>query len=123
MALIARFWLGDDVEPEYQSLAAVARRRRTRSRALVEMVYGQLLMARRRPGAMAHLERAFAEARHLLAPEDYFIVLKRHSLLAQLPPIEASQGEALDALLTTARVIARLAGQRRRAHDSGDTSA
>ncbi len=120
-AMLAHATLGDDVEAEYERLAALAARRHTRAQALVELVYGQILMSRRRAGAMVHLDRGFALARHLLAPDDYFVVLKRHALLALLPPADLP-GAPLADLLTTARVMARLGIRREpHPHDPGDT--
>jgi len=119
--LVARFWLDEPVEESYQSLAALARRRRThRAGALLELVYGQLLAARRLPGAMLHLERGFAEGRNLLAPGDYFTVLKRNALLRQLPPTHDSAAHELQELLTTARVIERFTGGRTRGISGSD---
>lgn len=86
--------------------------------ALVELVYGQLLVARRREPAMAHLERGFMLAARLLPPEDYFVVMKRHELLRLLPLTPAGGGpEKLDVLLDEARVIERL----RRGHRDAGT--
>jgi hypothetical protein len=120
-AMLAHAALGDDVQAEYESLAALTSRRSTRAQALVELIYGQLLITRRRPGAMVHLERGFALAKHLFAPEDYFVVLKRHTLLALLPPADLP-AETLANLLTTARVMARLGAHRKRApHEPNDT--
>ncbi|MCK9529802.1 MAG: hypothetical protein M0R77_04465 [Gammaproteobacteria bacterium] len=120
-AMRAQAALGEDVEAEYERLAALVVRRHTRAQALVELVYGQILMSRRRTGAMRHLDRGFALARHLLAPEDYFVVLKRHALLALLPPADLPCAPLAD-LLTTARVMARLGARRNPPpHDPGDT--
>lgn len=120
-AMLAHAALGDDVEAEYERLKALAARRPPRAQALVELIYGQILMAARRPGAMLHLDRGFALARHMFAPEDYFQVLKRHSLLALLPPADL-RAEPLEDLLTAARVMARLGARRTPPpHDPGDT--
>lgn len=119
--LLARAALGEEVEPEYQRLAALTALRGTRARAAVELVYGQVLMTRREAGAMVHLEKGFALARHLFAPADYFVVLKRHTLLALLPPA-ALPPEPLADLLIAARVMARLGARRAPArHDASDT--
>jgi hypothetical protein len=111
--LIARFWEAEPIADEYAKLAALARRRHSpRARALLELIYGQLLSARRLPGAGLHLEQGFAEGRNLFAPADYFVVLKRHALLRLLPPGEGAAMD-LEGLLTTARVIERMGGGRR----------
>lgn len=120
--LVAHHWLGRPLEGDYQRLALAARGT-AHGRALVELIYGQLLMSRRLRGAMRHLERGFSLAHALLAPADYFLLLKRHSLLGRLPlgkqPLPA---ESLHGLLATAAVIARLQPQQRpkRAHDPDD---
>ncbi|MFA5529862.1 MAG: hypothetical protein WDA11_04250 [Thiohalomonadaceae bacterium] len=120
-ALPARAALGEPIEQDYERLTALTARRGTRARALVELVYGQVLMTRRRPGAMAHLNQGFALARHLFAPGDYFVVLKRHTLLALLPPADLPP-EPLDGLLTTARVMARMGVRQNQVrHDANDT--
>jgi hypothetical protein len=112
--LIARFWLGEPVEHDYQNLAARLQQRRSpRAQALLELIYGQLLLAQRRRGALLHLDRGFAESRHLFAPEDYFVVLKRHALFRTLPAEADGPPLDLEDLLTTARVIERLQGHRR----------
>ena len=82
-----------------------------RQRAMLELCFGQLLIARKCRSAWLHLDRGFALAAHLLEPEEYFSVLKRHELLRQLPVAPgASEGASLEALLNEARVIARLRG-------------
>jgi hypothetical protein len=114
--LVARFWLGEPAENDYQGLTARLQHRHSpRARALLELIYGQLLLARRRRGALVHLDRGFSEGRHLFAPGDYFVVLKRHSLFRMLPAEAEGAPLALEDLLTTARVIERLQGNRRRA--------
>lgn len=125
LRLIALHWLGEPIEGHYQHLMS----RRSRSlhlEILKPLIYGQLLISRRREGAMAYLDLAFQQARLLLRPEDYFVVLKRHQLLQTLPPGETqSKGETLTSLLTTAAVIERMKeSQRERLsfkHDPNDT--
>jgi len=107
--IIFRFWAGQDVEPDYGNCLALAED--DRQRALLELCFGQLLIARKCQSAWLHLDRGFALAAHLLEPEEYFSVLKRHELLRQLPlGPTASEGSSLEALLNEARVIARLRG-------------
>ncbi|MDE2089269.1 MAG: hypothetical protein KGJ12_04550, partial [Gammaproteobacteria bacterium] len=89
-----------------------------RDQALVELVYGQLLMSRKLYGAMEHLTAGFARAANLFAPDEYFSVLKRHALLGHLSLSERpSAPQDLASLLTEAAVIRRLetrgAGQHR----------
>lgn len=109
--LILRYWARDPVEAAYMTLAAVLPGD-SEERAVLELALGQLLIARRRADAWAHLEQGFRLAAHRLEPEAYFTVLRRHELLRQLPPAPGSQAAApLEALLEEARVIARLKGR------------
>jgi hypothetical protein len=111
--IILRFWAGRDVEPDYGNCLALAED--DRQRATLELCFGQLLISRKCQSAWLHLDRGFALAAHLLEPEEYFSVLKRHELLRQLPLApRASEGVSLEALLNEARVIARLRGPGRR---------
>jgi len=110
---IYRFWSGQNIEHEIENLAVLLRDRR--EQALLALCFGQLLMARRLQPATVYLERGFALAAHLLEPEDYFTVLRRHELLRFLPlRAIASKGESLQALLNEARIIERLKGSSRR---------
>jgi hypothetical protein len=114
--MICHYWAGSDIEADYRNLSALYRGER--DQAALELVSGQLLIARRLRGAWRHLERGFALAARLLDAEDYFVVLGRHELLRQLPLFaEPSAPAGLDALLCEARVIARLRGTApRRSH-------
>ncbi len=107
--LVVRYWCGREIEPLFRNLLALYTSRR--QRAQLELAYGQLLMARKRLPAGDYLDSGFALAAHLLEPEEYFRVLKRHALLQRLclQP-EPSAPAGLDALLTEAQVIQRLAG-------------
>ncbi|HHH43242.1 MAG TPA: hypothetical protein ENK49_03820 [Gammaproteobacteria bacterium] len=107
--LVVRYWCGRDTAPLFRNLLALYTSRR--QRAQLELVYGQLLMARKRLPAGDHLDNGFALAAHLLEPEEYFQVLKRHELLHRLHLQPAPSAPAgLDTLLTEAQVIRRLAG-------------
>lgn len=104
----ARFWLEKPIEEYYLSLHHLAARS-AHGRALLELIYGQLLASRRLSGATAHLQRGFELARPLFAPGDYFQVLERHRLLRQLPLSDTpAPAESLQQLLTTARVVERM---------------
>ncbi len=112
LEMIARFHDGRPVESDYHNMAALAAGQS--QRALLELVYGQLLMSRRLQGAMQHLDKGFEVAAHLLAPADYFEVMKRHELLRLLPLSgRPAAPRPLQGLLTEARVIRRLGGGRR----------
>jgi len=111
--LVARYWSGRDAEMSYRGLAAVAAN--NFERALLELCYGQLLLARKLTPARDHLERGFALAVHLLSPEDYFRVMKRHQRLTVLPlSWQGAEPSGLDALLKEAGVIERLVGPGKR---------
>ena len=114
--LIVRYWIGQDVDAGHKILLALLNE--TRERAMLELCYGQLLIARKCQPAWQHLERGFGLAAHLLEPEDYFLVLKRHELLRCLAlSAQPSMPLELNDLLTEARVIGRLRG---RVHDVPD---
>lgn len=115
--IIVRFWSGHDVEPDYRNCLALCEN--DRERAMLELCYGQLLIARRLADAWAHLDQGFELAARLLEAEDYFRVLNRHELLRQLPLMSrASRGAPLQDLLDEARVIARLRGPRAASHNN-----
>lgn len=101
--LIAGFWLGHAVEHDYRSLAATLAPDR---QALMELIYGQLLISRKRIGAMEHLRRGFALAAPKLAPADYFTLLRRHELLQSLA-LSAAGAAPLDLpdLINEARIV------------------
>lgn len=104
--LIGRYWSGQPVELDYESLMATAPRD---ARPLVELVYGQLLVSRKRHGALQHLDRGFAMLTATLSPTDYFALLKRHELLRLLVLTEAGSSPLdLTGLLLEAKVIRRL---------------
>jgi hypothetical protein len=107
--MVCRYWAGLDTEADYRNLSALYRR--PRQRAVLELVSGQLLIACRLQGAWGHLDRGFSLAARLLAAEDYFVVLRRHELLRQLPLFPSPARPAtLEDLLSEARIIARLRG-------------
>jgi hypothetical protein len=113
LRMICRHWLLSDSAMDYRQLAALARD--DGERALVELVYGQLLISGRRLTAREHLARGFSLAARLLDAAEYFVVLRRHELLDYLPlsdtPVKAQE---LGSLLTQAAVIRRLRhGERR----------
>jgi hypothetical protein len=119
--LISGFWLGRAVALDHRSLIATLP---PESQALVELVYGQLLISRKLAGALEHLDRGFTLAVPQLEPGEYFTLLRRHELLRALPlHATASAAQSLSDLLTEARVIRRLQphGRRRTAHPHDDT--
>lgn len=125
LKLIALHWLCEPTESHYQHLLS-RREKSVHAEILKPLIYGQLLISRQQNGAFDNLDQAFAQARLLLRPEDYFAVLKRHRLLKQLPLGGGDNpGLTLEALLATAGVIERMKqGNKERPgfwHDPNDT--
>jgi len=107
--MIARFWRGEPIDTNHQTLTKTADSRY--EQALVELIYGQLLLSRKLNGTMAHLEAGFAEAAPLLGAAEYFTVWRRHALLAYLPLFDTVRPpQGLDDLFAEAAVIRRLRG-------------
>lgn len=103
--MLAKFWQGAEISTDYQVLQGLAARSCHR-RALLELVYGQLLLSRQLCGALEHLDKGFNLARNLFTPDDYFTVLNRHRQLRLLPLAKLpSPPTPLKQLLITARVI------------------
>lgn len=121
--MIARFFAGEEIAPWHRMLRRFAAT--PHERALVELVYGQLLMSVRLAPAREQLERGFAAAAHLLSPRDYFAVRARHARLAELPLFDAPRWPApLADLLDEAAVVRMLRGARPARdleHDRRDT--
>lgn len=121
----AKFWLEKPLDEHYLLLRHAAERS-AHGRALLELLYGQLLASRRLSGAVEHLQRGFEIARPLLHAADYFRVLERHRLLSLLPLADSpAPAQSLQQLLTTARVMERmLRPEEQRGsyqHDKNDT--
>lgn len=111
--IIMRFWAKKDIDAGYENLLALLERPRQQS--MLELCIGQLLISRKLSRAWTHLDRGFQLAAHLLEPENYFLVLRRHELLRQLPlSLAGSEASGLEALLNEARIIATLRGRRTR---------
>ncbi len=121
MELVARYWLGQAVDPLYQDLQ-VRLRRTTHGRALLELMYGQLLASRRLAGAFDHLDQGFEIAHRLFTPGDYLTVMNRHQRLRALPlSTEPLPPEPLEGLLVLAEVVRRLGTPSHRGpHDPTD---
>lgn len=114
LAWIAAFWIKGEAQMQYESLLATAAT--AHDRALTELIQGQLLCSVRRLGAHQALTHGFQLAADLLASEEYFILMKRHELLACLTLSESGGSPAtLPDLLLEAQVIKRL----QKGHDKG----
>jgi hypothetical protein len=115
LRMICHYWTRSDSLLEYQQLSALAGE--DRERALQQLVYGQLLISRKRLAARQHLARGFSLAARYLDTPDYFLMVRRHELLACLPVSGMpAMPQDLHALLTEAAVIRRLQKGEHRAH-------
>lgn len=105
--MAAGFWQGDTIDMEYGNLCQTTTDRR--AQALLELMYGQLLMSVKRSPAMTHLQKGFILATPFFDAHDYFRVMKRHELLQWLPlhqqPMPA---QSLHGLLQEAAVVREL---------------
>ena len=104
MEMIALFWLEEESEPQLHP-----KDHSPRFVALEQLICGQLMISRRLPGAINHLDRGFTLAVPLLSAAGYLVVMQRHQGLKQLPqtttPLPAA---SLAQLSNTAGVIERL---------------
>ena len=107
LQLVCDFWRRADGASRYETLAAAVDDRR--EQALLELVYGQLLMSRKLKPANAHLALGFELAAPWLASVSYFELLRRHEMLACLRLTDRpAPAQGLTALLSEAAVIRRL---------------
>jgi hypothetical protein len=110
--LLCHYWMDVSILLEYRQLMAIATGKR--DRALLELVYGQLLLSRRRTPALQHLDCGFRLAAGYLEARDYFLLVRRHDLLRYLPLSAAGVApQGLQSLLAEAAVISQLQGARR----------
>jgi hypothetical protein len=109
--MIARFWLKRPIRQDYEALLGTGKD--PRIRALLETVYGQLLLSRKLLGAHQHLQNGFALAAPYLAPADYFEVMRRNERLAALElRTRPAPAQGLEQLLREAAVVRQLTGGR-----------
>jgi hypothetical protein len=126
LRLVALFWLNSEgFEARYDHLLSHGSRS-IHLQILKPLICGQLLMSKRLAGAVECLDEAFHRARLLLRPQDYFVLINRHQVLRSIPLSQrATQGETLEVLLTTGKVIARMEESRGERpgfhHDPNDT--
>jgi hypothetical protein len=112
MQLLCHYWMDVSILLEYRQLMALASGKR--DRALLELVYGQLLLSKRRNPALQHLDHGFRLAAGYLEAQDYFPLVRRHELLRYLPLSDAGVApQGLQSLLAEAAVIRQLQGARR----------
>jgi hypothetical protein len=107
--LLCHYWMELSISLEYLQLTALASGKR--DRALLELVYGQLLVSRRRKPALQHLDHGFRLAADYLEATDYFLLVRRHDLLRYIPLSDAGVApQGLQSLLAEAAVIRQLQG-------------
>jgi len=118
---IAQFWLGKSVLNSLE--LAVQIESDAARRALLLLVYGQLLLACKLNAAFEFLDRGLQEAAPLLSPTDYFRVVNRHELLSVLPLFSEARPPAdIASLENEARIVLRLKqGKPRLTGNSGRT--
>jgi hypothetical protein len=118
LRMICHHWLQSGSALDYRQLSALTCD--IDERALVELVYGQLLISGKRLPARQHLARGFSLAAQTLDTADYFLLLRQHELLGYLPLSGvASVPQDLRSLLEQAAVIRRLQeGERRPLNNS-----
>jgi hypothetical protein len=109
LQLVCRFQGQADVGLAYEKLLTAAQD--VFEQALLELVYGQLLISCKKAGAHQHLADGFVLAADYLASADYFQLVRQHELLACLPLSEIpSLPQPLESLLAEAAVIKQLQG-------------
>jgi hypothetical protein len=119
LVMICHWWLRPDVQGMFEELQHVAAS--GYERALLHLVYGELLASRKLAAAREHLTTGFRYAAPLLGSAEYFRLLRRHEMLGMLA-LGSSHGAGCDLpeLLAEAAVIERLQrGHRPAAGDSG----
>jgi hypothetical protein len=104
--------MGVCISLEYRQLVVSATAKR--DRALLELVFGQLLMSRKQQPALRHLDAGFRLAAGYLEAGDYFLLVRRHELLRHIPLSgETAAPRGLQSLLAEAAVIRQLRGAER----------
>jgi len=108
--IIARYWLGRDIRGDVQNYQASYQSEA--HRALITIIYGQLLMSRKREGAMEYLDEGFRMAINHFQGAAYLEVMRRHDQLRYivLGP-QPLPGLSLKELLQEAEVIKKLKGK------------
>jgi hypothetical protein len=115
LGMICHHWLHPVSALDYRQLSTLACD--DSERALVELVYGQLLVSGKRLPARQHLARGFSLAASHLETADYFLLVRRHELLDFLPlSMTSAAPQDLRSLLKEAAVIRRLQEGERRAY-------
>jgi hypothetical protein len=112
LQLACDYWSRRDAGSSYENLAAVAVDRR--DRALLELVYGQLLMGCKLRPAGEHLARGFRLAVPWLSSAGYFELVRRHERLDCLRLTDMpAPPQGLERLLAEAAVVRHIQQGRR----------
>ena len=93
-------------------------------RAAVELITGQVMLARRQKGAWLWLDAAEKRLAQHLSGADYITLLRRHTALRSLTLFDAARPmRPLEELLAIARAITQLEGLQRKTYsqDARDT--
>ncbi|MCB1735779.1 MAG: hypothetical protein H6981_12130 [Gammaproteobacteria bacterium] len=105
--LIARFWA--DLPCDLLREELIRDARHDGQKALIDLAWGQLLIARRLNGAMGYLNQGFHLAVPMLSARAYLRVLKRHQTLSWLiVGRDPASALTLDELLRLAEVTRRM---------------
>ena len=117
LLMICNFWMGASIAMDYEQLTASTSDER--ERALLELVYGQLLISCKYRQAPRHLGKGFSLAVDFLDASDYFRIVRQHELLDYLP-VSSTPAEPLEleSLLTEAGVIKRMQAGAGKSHVS-----
>ncbi len=108
--MIARFWLNRNISGDIENLIATCIDEQ--SHALINLIYGQLLISRKLKGGMDYLQQGFQHASKLFPAAAYLEVMRRHERLKHLPLTDSpAAAQTLQDLLMEADVIKRLKGK------------
>ncbi len=113
-----------DLPSDMQRDVLLAEANTPAERAAVELITGQVLLAKRLHGAWAWLDAAEPRLSHLLPAAAYLAVLRRHNALRPLTLFaQPKPMRPLDALVRIAAMTAQLEGRLRQpsAHNARDT--
>ena len=108
--MIARFWLNRDISGDMENLQAICKDECCR--ALVKLIYGQLLISRKLKAGLDYLQQGFQQASQHFPATAYLEVLRRHERLKHLPLTDnPAESQTLHDLLIEADVIKKLKGK------------
>lgn len=119
--MTARYWLGRFRTVDFENLLCTLDGEKYQ--ALACLVYGQLLVSRKRSGAHEMLKQGFDRIQPWLQADEYFTLLKRHQQLGALSlSPTGSAALSLQELLNEAAIVRKLRGETRILPVHGDRS-